>query len=86
MNQRTTEWCIDRDLLEREECEGACHAVLDVVLPRVQRAWIDAYSDEQHPPAEASAASKCSSRWDGPGQREIPAWASTWMFATLPTL
>ncbi|KRF41176.1 hypothetical protein ASG96_10455 [Terrabacter sp. Soil810] len=49
------EYTVDRDLVDRVEAEGACQAVLDVVLPRVETAWIDAISDQRDLPAAARA-------------------------------
>jgi hypothetical protein len=56
VGKHSTEYCVDRDLFNPEESARACHAVMDVVLPKVKTAWIDAYSDEVHLPDEARQA------------------------------
>lgn len=58
VSEQVTEYCVDRDLLDPRESELACQAVLEVVLARVETAWIDAYSDEDELPEVAREAQK----------------------------
>jgi hypothetical protein len=53
VTERLTEYCVDRDLADAADAARACQAVIDVVLPRVHEAWIDAISDEKDLPAAA---------------------------------
>lgn len=55
MAEPVTEYCVDRDLVDPGEAERACQAVLFNVLPRVDRAWIDAISDHKDLPAAVRA-------------------------------
>ncbi len=56
VSEHLTEYCVDRDLVDHEEAERACHAVIDAALPRVETAWMDAYSDEKDLPSAAREA------------------------------
>lgn len=51
VTERLTEYCVDRDLVDAADAARACQAVIEVVLPRVHEAWIDAISDEKDLPA-----------------------------------
>ena len=53
--EQVTEYCVDRDVVDPVEFSRACQAVIDVVLPRVERAWIDAISDQKDLPVAARA-------------------------------
>ena len=58
MKLPVTEYCVDRDLVDQHEARRACHAVLDVVLPRARTIYIDAYSDVEQLPPEGLDAQK----------------------------
>lgn len=85
VSDRLTEYCVDRDLVDHEEAERACHAVIDAVLPRVETAWMDAYSDEKDLPIAAVTRRSRSFEWGAPGQRETRGWVSILMFGE-PTI
>jgi len=51
-----TAYLIDSGLDDPAEAERACHAVLQAVIPRVETAFIDAYTDVDELPTHAKAA------------------------------
>ena len=50
-------YVVGKDFLDRGEATFVCHAVLNVLRPRLTKVWIDAYSDyrDELPPVVAQA-------------------------------